>query len=232
MDPLKLKVRKGLETLFAIYKDKGITSIYLYGSITGPDFDPENSDIDSIAIARTSTPMSLEKEMIDFLSETCPDIPHFGTRILYYEELQTAQSRGSSLTTYLPPEALLLDLPYWEYIVGEKLNPNDLAPVSYQEGLEAMKGVLRKWHWEDNSLVTPDKAGNYLKVIARAIWMIDGLKQNTYPFSYSVLAKRTDEYASLANSILEIKKNNWSYEAFFAQKDLFQVFVLNILSSQ
>lgn len=44
------EARKTLEQLLSDYKEKGLLSIYLWGSVTTPDFNSKTSDIDAIGI--------------------------------------------------------------------------------------------------------------------------------------------------------------------------------------
>lgn len=221
---MKEQVLAGLQELFQVYSGQGIRSIYVYGSITGPDFVPDVSDVDSIAIAELSVPLALEEEMKSFLSTRVPQVKNFGIRLLYKEELQHIQAHGSNLTFYIPTEALLLDFPYWKLAAGTALERSSLPTITYEEGLRAMMGVLKQWHWTQVSEVT-SREEHYLKVVARILWMIDGLSGKTYPFSYSALANRHDVYAPIAHAILEAKRQHWDVTAFNANRQLFGDFV-------
>jgi len=225
MEMIKEHVKSALTELYSEYQAHGIFSIYLYGSITGPDFSPLSSDIDAIAVVDSSFPPDSERAMVKFLTDHYIEIPRFGVRILYLEEMEKIVPSESVLTSFIPTAALLLDFPYWEHVAGRELLPTDFRSPSYQAGLEAMNGVLKTWGWGNVENVTSDKVGNYLKVIARIIWMLDGLNDREYKFSYSGIAVREDEYKELADLILEIKRDGWSEKKFMSNKSLFQDFV-------
>ncbi|MDB5244170.1 MAG: hypothetical protein JWN18_40, partial [Parcubacteria group bacterium] len=105
---IKEQVRTVLKDVFTDNSQEGILSIYVYGSITGPDFIEGLSDIDSIALVENRTDQALEKQLIANLKERAPLIQNFGIRLLYVSEFQTLQKK-SVLTSFIPPEALLLD---------------------------------------------------------------------------------------------------------------------------
>ncbi len=217
-------VRQGLVACFNKFQAEGIFSMYLYGSITGQDFNPETSDIDSIAIVNEKVPQEFEKVLQNFIKIEVPHIHKFGIRILYTSELISLDKR-SALTSFIPPQALLLDFPYWEHVCGQKFLRSDFASVTYQDGMRAMQGVIETWHWQSVKNVASDKIVNYLKVIARIIWTFDGMQGNRYPFSYTELTHRKNGFENLSNLILDLKKNNWSEEKFTPHKQDFQHFV-------
>jgi hypothetical protein len=221
---MKEEIHAGLKELFEDYASRGIRSLYLYGSSTGPDYVPGESDVDSIAIASSTIPIETETEMLEWLKARYPNIRKFGVRILYLEELVERKRKGSNLTFFLYPESLIADAPYWELIAGEEVRAM-LPVVSKEETLEAIVGVLDQWHWRDVNSVEQGKFENYLKVLARILWTLDGMQGKTYPFSYSALADRSDKYAPLAKTILEIKRNGWDKNMFEENKVLFQEFV-------
>lgn len=224
-DQIKKEVRKALAELFEKYKDRGILSVYLYGSVTGPDFNPSKSDIDSIAVVNETVPVELENEMQNYLGQHFPEIQKFGIRILYLDELISLEKRGSRLTFFIPPKLLLLDFPYWEHVAGKEFSRSEFPSVSQEDGIREGYSVLKTWNWEQVDSVVTEKVGNYLKVLARILWAIDGSAGKKYKFSYSQLAERNDTYKQIADLILEIKKDGWMGDIFLAHKPVFQKFV-------
>jgi hypothetical protein len=221
---VKDEVRAILRELYETYQARGVLSLYLYGSITGSDFDPHTSDVDSIAICEASVSLDMEAEMQQFLAQRAPDIHKFGTRILYLDELKDLSER-SNLTYFIRIQSLILDFPFWEYVAGTVFKAADFPAVSHEDGIRAMQSVLTKWDWNDVAHVQKDKIQNYAKVLARMLWNIDGSRGRIYRFSYSALADREDGYAGVAAAILDLKSRNWDEETFARHKALFQSFV-------
>jgi len=217
-------VEQGLVGCFDAFQAEGIFSIYLSGSITGPDFNPETSDIDSIAIVDDNVPQKLENILQEYLKNEVPHIHKFKIRILYISELISLE-RKSVLTSFISPQILLLDFPYWKHVCGQNYSSSDFASVTYLDGMKTMQEAIETWHWQFVENVTTDKIVYYLKMIARIIWMYDGMKGNIYPFSYTELVHRKNGFESLASIILNLKKNNWSEEQFIPHTQEFQEFV-------
>ena len=169
--------------------------------------------------------MEMEKGMLGLLAERAPHIHKFGIRICYIDELEKLIEK-SNLAYFIPPQALVLDFPYWEHVAGRVFSGEDFPRISHRDGIKAMQHVLEKWGWDDVGHVPKEKIQNYVKVLARILWNIDGAEGREYPFSYSVLAKRNDAYTDIATAILNLKKYNWDEQMFTQYKPLFQGFVL------
>ena len=56
-------VEDALTDVYENYKDRGLLSVYLYGSLLTEDFNPEMSDIDSIGIVDDELSLFVEDEI-------------------------------------------------------------------------------------------------------------------------------------------------------------------------
>ena len=229
MNERKEKVKLALKELFNKYKDEGIISIYLYGSITGQDFNADSSDIDTIVVAEQKLSLDMEDEMKEFLSKRFSEIPRFGVRILYLDELNLMESsQKSKLTFFIPAKILLSDFPYWELVSGKKFTTSDFPEISSQDLIKSTYNVLTQWDWEKIDNVSDEKVENYMKVIARILWSVDLHQGKKYKFSYSSISDRDDKYKAIADLISESKKKGWEAIFFLDNKDIFQSFVDDI----
>lgn len=224
-------VKKALIEVYEKYKDEGLKSVYLYGSILTKDFNEKTSDVDSIGIAADSISVEVEDEIKNFLKEKYPQVNTFGFRFLYVSELNGGSIKGT-LATFIHPSIHLLCLPYWEHVVGKSYSRENfsLPEITNQEAIKIeVKNNIIGWKWQDVSKIQEDKQMYFLKALAWIIYFIQKDRGINETFSYSDLLKNSQEERGVMEAILKVKKNNWSPQIFKENTPLFQSFINKFL---
>ncbi|HEV7424484.1 MAG TPA: hypothetical protein VGO21_04835, partial [Candidatus Paceibacterota bacterium] len=212
---MKKVPEQALKEVFDEYKDQGLISLYLYGSIITKDYMEGESDIDSIGFASENMPLTLENEIRNKLCEKS-GFGKFGFRLLYKSELDTGTIKGN-LASFIDPQLLLLDFPHWKHVAGQVFSRSDFSLTDI-DAIGAVK--IRLNHLariEDGSYKTApeDKHILFLKVLARIIFHLQKERGCDEPFSYSsILSYSNEEERPVAQGILNCKKNKWSELVF------------------
>lgn len=217
---------------FDEYKDQGLLSLYLYGSILTKDYIEGESDIDSIGFANESMPLALENEIKNKLCEKS-GFDKFGFRLLYKSELDTGIIKGN-LASFIHPQLLLLDFPHWKHVAGQTFSRSDFSLVDI-DAIGAVK--IRLNHLEkieDGSYKTAPRNKHilFLKVLARIMFHLQKERGCNEPFSYSsVLSYSNEEEKPVAEAILNCKKSKWSESVFEENLAVYKNYI-NILKSR
>lgn len=227
------EARTVLERLHDRYGHEGIESICLHGSILFDDFDPETSDVDSVAIAEDRLDFDYEDEMRQFLREQDTPLPDLGVRILYRSELDGEKPRGH-LATVVNPTKLVYAFPDWKHVAGDRLRAEnfDLAPVRHDEMVElhlskiVQSREVESGDWRYAPGLSDEAYPYYVKSIARLIHARQSHERGERrPFSYSGLL---DDAAGLeedvVRAILELRETR-DHETFQEHADQFQTYV-------
>jgi len=223
---MKKTPEQALREIFDEYKDQGLISLYLYGSILTKDYIEGESDIDSIGLASEDMPIALENEIKNKLCDKT-DFAKFGFRLLYKSELDTGVIKGN-LASFIHPQLLLLDFPYWKYVVGQVFSRSDfsLADIDAAGAIKIRLNHLVKI--EDGSYQTApgDRHILFLKVLARIIFHLQQERGHNEPFSYSSILSHSDaEEKPVAAAILECKKNKWSELIFKENEAIYKTYI-------
>jgi hypothetical protein len=226
---MKKTPEQALTEIFDEYKDRGLISLYLYGSILTKDYIEGESDIDSIGFASEDMASALENEIKNRLCEKA-NFDKFGFRLLYKSELDTGLIKGN-LASFIHPQLLLLDFPHWKHVAGQAFSRSDFSLVEI-DTVGAVK--IRLDHLikiEDGSFKTAP--GNrhilFLKVLARIIFHLQKERGYSEPFSYSsVFSHSNEEEKPVAQAILNCKKNKWNELIFKENETIYKNFI-NVL---
>lgn len=229
---MKKTPEQALIEIFDEYKDRGIISLYLYGSILTKDYIEGESDIDSIGFADENMALALENEIKNKLCEKS-GFDKFGFRLLYKSELDTGIIKGN-LASFIHPQLLLLDFPHWKHVVGQTFSRPDfsLADIDAVGAVKIRLDHLVKI--EDGSFKT--SPGNkhilFLKVLARIMFHLQKERGCNDPFSYSsVLSYSNEEEKPVAEAILNCKKSKWSELVFEENLAIYKNYI-NILRNR
>ncbi len=224
---MKGQARSVLREVFRKYQGHGLEAIYLWGSILTPDFDPHTSDVDSIGIADDRCPFHVEKDIQDSLAEQYPSTPRLGFRLLYKSELDGGPSKGF-LTSVLPPEVLLFDMPYWEHVDGVRFRQEDFSlPIpTPAEAFSLQKGIFEKFAWMKVADIPEKSRPQFLKGLARMIDARQRMRGRGGPFSYTAIMEHTGESAekAVAQALWAAKKEP-SSGLFEKYSPLFQDYI-------
>lgn len=223
---------QALVEIFDEYKDRGIISLYLYGSILTRDYIEGESDIDSIGLASEEMPLALENEIKNKLCEKT-DFDKFGFRLLYKSELDNGVIKGN-LASFIHPQLLLLDFPHWRHVAGQVFSRADFSLADI-DTIGAVKIRLKHLiEIEDGSFKTEPRNKHvlFLKVLARIMFHLQKERGCNEPFSYSsVFLHANEEEKPVAQAILDCKKSKWS-EAVFKEKEAIYKNFIAVLNSR
>jgi hypothetical protein len=225
-------VSQGLCEMYNQYESQGIETVYIWGSILTPDFNPITSDVDTIAIVNDQFDIELESKIQNELTIKYPEVYKFGFRLLYKSELDTGVSKGA-LGLIGNPALLLLDLPTWHWVCGTKLAQNDFdLPVPVYSQAIKLRYKNTNERWSDINAIGPEEVQYFVKQILRIIHLKLLQKENIpYTiFSYSLVKEiaigTSDE--ELVNICLDLKANKWDFEQFKRDIHIFKQYISDL----
>ncbi|MES2223322.1 MAG: hypothetical protein V4469_00145 [Patescibacteria group bacterium] len=229
---MKLTPEDALKQIFEEYKDRGLLSLYLYGSILTKDYIEGESDIDSIGFVNEDVLIALENEIKNKLCKIS-SFDKFGFRFLYKSELDTGVVKGN-LASFIDPQLLLLDFPHWKHIIGENYSRSSFA----LEDINTADAVERRLNHliriEDGSYKTApgEKHILYSKVLARIIFHLQKERGIDEPFSYSsIVLHANPEEKLVAEAVLDCKNNKWNIDVHQKNVPIYEKYV-NFLKSK
>ncbi len=206
----KKLIESVLKKVYSNYKDKGILSIYLWGTVLTEDFNQNTSDIDSIAIVGNNATQKDNKEINNFLTNRFPKID-FKLNYLYLDELNRGKIK-SRLAKVIAPNLLLLDFKNWELIIGKKYSRKSfkLKEINFDEAVQLNLRAIKKNHLpflkKGDFKITPYFIKNLMKV-CHYLNQKDG---GEHVFKYKeLLQKSPKERKKVVKILLEIRKNKW-----------------------
>lgn len=219
-----LEAKKELQEIYSGFCSKGIIAIYLWGSITTEDFDTQKSDIDAIAVVDDGANLDDERIINARLQDDKLKDHAFKINFIYTDELN-AQGIKGNLAKFVEPKLLLLDLPFWFHVAGEKID-GDNFKINKISPSEASQVLLKKIEERYFPLSADNKDYKYfLKALARFCYYIqqgDSIKES---FSYSGLDKnKNDVTREVVEALLEIKSKDWDSEIFNQKLRIFESF--------
>lgn len=226
---MKKTPEQALTEIFDEYKDQGLISLYLYGSILTKDYIEGESDIDSIGFASEDMASALENEIKNKLCEKS-NFDKFGFRLLYKSELDTGLIKGN-LASFIHPQLLLLDFPHWKHVAGQAFSRSDFSLVEIDTAGAVKIRLDHLIKIEDGSFKTApgNKHILFLKVLARIIFHLQKERGYSEPFSYSsVFFHSNEEEKPVAQAILNCKKNKWNELIFKENETIYKNFI-NVL---
>jgi len=200
-----------LKKIYSKYKNKGVLSIYLWGSVLTEDFDSKLSDIDSIAIVNANAKIKDNKEINNFLKGSSP-YKDFKLNYLYLDELNKGKKK-SSLAKVIAPNLLLLDFKNWELIVGKRYSRKDfkLKEISFDKAMQLNLIAIKKNHLplfkKGDFKVTP----YFIKNLMKVCHYLNQKDIGKHVFKYKELLKKSPkERKKIVSILLKIRKNNWN----------------------
>lgn len=203
---IKQKVINVLQQIYKEHKDRGINAIYLWGSITEDTFNPEKSDVDSIAIVSDNSNL-IEQEINQKIKNLAPHINDFDLRLVHLKELNENISQNY-LTKYICPEQLIFELPNWEFICGKKYYQKDFDIEPNLDNIIKFYESKIKLDLENLEKKPKIILG---KTILKKIYFEEQKEGNLFPFSYTNMLKYTsDKNIGKVKKLLEIKARNWN----------------------
>lgn len=202
-------VKKTLNKIYKKYKEIGINSIYLWGSILSEDFDSNKSDVDSVAIVNNKMPLSYEDKIIKEIKDLQPKIKDFKIRLVYLDELNNNNKKGN-LTKYVSPRQLLWNLKYWHLVCGKKYSESDFKLDTNLNKIKMEKRIAIRNKFEEIK-TSKTKDGQYFgKAVLRLIYYTEQ-SRNKFPFSLANLLKHTSpENKEIVKKLIKIRNDGWN----------------------
>jgi predicted nucleotidyltransferase len=204
------QIESTLREIYRDYKNKGILSIYLWGSILTDDYNPKSSDIDSIAIMDKNAKLKDNEEINHFLKTHFPN-GDFKLNYLYLDELNGGKIK-SSLAKVIYPKLLLLDFKNWKLIIGKKFSRKDfkIKKINFDEAVQLNLKIVKKNHLplfeKGDFKATPYFVKNLMKVCH----YLNQKDKGEHIFMYKeLLEKSPKERKEIVKTLLKIRKNNW-----------------------
>lgn len=119
-----------LKRVYEDYKNNGILSIYLWGSVTRNDWQPDVSDIDAIAIVDKNIDLGERAKINQRLKEEFTPNLKLGLQFFGIEELNGGDPY-TLLSKYQPAGYLLMRFNDWVYVAGESYKRGDFSIVDF-----------------------------------------------------------------------------------------------------
>jgi predicted nucleotidyltransferase len=208
-----------LESLYKQYKPHGIESIYIWGSITRPDFDIQTSDIDVICIVRDEFPLELNEQLRDELTMSASD-REWGFQIIYLSELNGGPLR-SRLVKAMSPQSILPSFSNWVYVSGKDFKRSDFS-VPDASITERMKLNIEEIRRRLGSIPSDDdyKKGRDRKGVVKAALLLMYNRQlqrgEKFDLDYNELKNHCDDQERPVLQVLLNIKHDSIYDDRFS----------------
>lgn len=222
---MKEKARALLKEIYGRYLSSGENGIYFYGSILRDDFNPQTSDIDTVAIVGDEVPLEVEKQIQNELVKSLPEAKKFGFRLLYISELKGEKIK-SFVASVISPKALLLDLPNWEYVVGKKFMLKDFPARNFDEPIVDELALIKRRKWDKVADIPEKEQEYFIKKLIQLLYLMDQAAHGPKPFSYDILRNIKEPIAA---ALLECKASKYDKTVFKKNVPEFQKFVDQII---
>ena len=210
------KAKSILKEIYLEYKDKGVVSIYIWGSILTSDFNPKKSDIDTVAIVKDNFNIDFVEEINKKLSEEKSGLHGLKLNNIFLGEFNGGKIR-SKLAKVIHPHLLLLDFNNWKFVCGKKFMRKDFLIKGWSEK-EALKHRINEFYGEDLPRVEKeDYSGiKYLcKNLLRVCHHLNQLNGKKSVFNYDTLMKNSNKKDKrLVELLLKIRKSDWDENLF------------------
>ena len=199
-----------LEWVFATYKERGVTSIYLWGSIITPDFNPKTSDIDAVAFLSDNADFNELNNIRLWLPNKNPNLLRLQINFFYTSELTREKPVRSHLARLSTPEQAVYDFPNWHYVCGRKIDGALFPKVSSEQFLlDQIKVVREREEWAKKPQTVNDMQ-YYCKSLVWLCWAVQKLHQERSVFSWQTLQEETTpDTLSLVDILIVLKQSNW-----------------------
>lgn len=225
------EARQLLQEVYENYKDKGILSIYLWGSITRDDFNPAISDIDALAIVNQSIDLSARSDINQWLKAHFSTDRKFGIQFYGIEELNGGPSY-TVLSKFQPAGYLLLRFDDWIHAAGKQyqradfsvanMTPEEARAHQLAQSLRALRIVNGELPIDEGRHGLESMCEDVVKGAIGALYWEAVAKGYTEKLNYSVLPSIVDDSRKdIATKLISIReKNNYTPEAILALRPL------------
>ena len=204
---------KVLKEVWLSYKPKGLLSIYLWGSVITPDYNPKNSDIDAVGILDDEANFDDLNKIRDWLPEVESRLRRLQINFFYLSELQGQKHVKSNFARLHDPEQAVADFNNWEYVCGTRFSYSDFpapGPASIlQHQIQVVKERL-EWAKQPNKHYGARGLEYFCKSLVWLCHDIHKLKHPRAVFSWKALkAEAEPDTKSLVYLLENLKQNGW-----------------------
>lgn len=204
-------IKSVLAKVYSKYKEKGLLSIYLWGSVLTNDFNLKSSDIDSIAIVNNKAKEEDCKIVNQYLKEYSPEYKDFKLNYLYLDELNGGKIK-SKLARVIHPSLLLLDFKNWKYIVGKRYSRKKfkLKEIDFDEAVRLNLIAIKKNHLPLFKKGDFKVTQYFIKNLMKVCYYLNQKDSGKYEFRYNkLLDKSPKKRKKIVKILLKIRKSNW-----------------------
>ena len=214
-DEVKELVFQTLGKIFQDNKNKGLISIYLWGSIISPDFSPDSSDIDAVGILSNEANFEQMDRMREWLPEFEPRLKRLQINFLYLDELKGSAPVRSRLARLHNAEQAVFDFPHWEHVVGQPFRAADFPKITPEQALKHQTALTEtKMEWALSGKYGDMGLEYFCKGLAWLCYSIHKLTSSPSRFSWSGLENEaTDETRELVRELIVLKQKRWNTKA-------------------
>lgn len=219
-----------LDKIFVKYKDQGLKSLYLWGSVITDEFNENSSDIDSIGILEKDSPLT-EKGLESEILKT--GINEFHVRLISVDELSsTNPDRKNIITKIIHPRILLDDMPHWKLVSGTDYKISDFTsdPPTIEELFNLGLDKILKDGWDNLDNVQAGFFQYHLKGLLRLIHLQQRERGSELSFSIKNLKQNINEdEAEIIRIFEEEKKNSYDGTSSHQNKEYIDKFVNKLI---
>ncbi|MCX6750500.1 MAG: hypothetical protein NTZ83_03510 [Candidatus Pacearchaeota archaeon] len=233
MKPTKeqIKIIKSLLTkIYSDYKNKGLISVYLWGSVLTNDFNPKSSDIDSIAIVSNNAKEEDCKLINQYIKKRSAEFRDFKLNYLYLDELNGEKIK-SKLASVIHPSLLLLDFKNWKYIAGKRYSRRDfkLKEIDFDEAVRLNLIAIKKNHLPLFKKWDFKVTQYFIKNLIKVCYYLNQKDFGKHKFKYNeLLEKSPKKREKIVRVLLKIRKSNWDERSIKNNLPLLIDFINNL----
>jgi|GEM_PF-1031111 len=200
-----------LKRVYETYRDQGLLSMYLWGSILRGEYNADSSDIDSIGIVTDSFPLAVQDEINEHFKESKSGLRDLRTNLIRLSEINGADA-VTRIAMVIPPPLLLLEFNSWKHVAGQQFGRNDFAvPV-----LSTTEAACLNLNVVLDQYVSKIKSGDmtkwksFLKQMMHVCHLINKQDGVFTPFSYIDLERGViPENQKIIELLLQFKKDSY-----------------------
>lgn len=208
------RASKVLKQVFQDYENKGLISIYLWGSIITLDFKPETSDIDAVGILSDGANFEQLDKIREWLPKVNPELVRLQINFFYLSELNGRGPIRSRLGRLHHQEQAVFDFPYWYYVCGDRFKLTDFPSLTPQNVLKHQIELTKTRTSEALNPVNEMYPQYYCKALAWLCYNIHKLSKPLGPFSWSGLQNEaTEDTKNLVDALIILKSQGWNPKA-------------------
>jgi predicted nucleotidyltransferase len=118
------KIDQALMDAYQHFRERGVISVYRWGSSIRNDYRPGISDYDNLVIVEDVPNLPTESEFKEYVDKKYPDLLRFHVNYLAIDEIEGTPPHNKLIKLF-PVEYLLDQFNTWKYVCGKKLSIED-----------------------------------------------------------------------------------------------------------